>query len=129
MISYSHQSRAFIIFVHTPNESRWVLKTLVCTNYNRADPGEVRRALPEDNRTNRRSHAFRSQYFVRCISTRWYPASFQEKTKCSGIFSKRWRGLTRRLALRAQHCIVHDMTKYIVYQMTKYISYNMTKYI
>ena len=49
-------------------QASWVLETLNHINHNRADPGEVRRALPEDNRTNRLSHAFRSQIWMSCIS-------------------------------------------------------------
>lgn len=46
---------------HPDPEVRAAGQELVILLY-RADPGEVRRALPEDNRANRRSHAFRNVF-------------------------------------------------------------------
>ena len=55
----------------------------------RADPGEVRRALPEDNRTNRRSHAFRCQVFSQIYLLDQGPTvGFQVKPNVQEHFSR-----------------------------------------
>ena len=78
----------------------------------------MRRALPEDNRANRRSHAFRwlqpvvlifTVFVTKFVLQRFY-LNFHF---CSGTFSKKWRESTRRLDHKTKRtCDI--LTRYIL---------------
>ena len=96
----------------------------------RADPGEVRRALPEDNRTNRRSHAFRCQVFSQIYLLDQGPTvGFQVKPNVQEHFSRDgedWQEGSL-IELNKAICIIWPnifsmiWPKLFLYEMTRYM--------
>ena len=107
------------IFAHNSHEphipaSAW---PMAIPNYNtRADPGEVRRVLPEDNRTNRRSHAFRSKTFCEMYPW-WYLVASHLKNNLQEYFPRDGENWQEGSLLRGSrlHCARYDQRYFVRY--------------